>query len=578
MTLLDLFRGPELEDPEARRAAAVLAPLLTLLAFVLGVMSLAGLTLRWGLVWQFVASFVFTGTIVWVRIQVHRRRVGMAAQLTTGLLFTISVSSMLADATPGLFPVAFCTAIVVGGLTLRRPGPLWLGGSSSAVVLAVAAAQHAEVLRLRRPPDEPAVAIMLAGGFMVLAAAIHWANRALIQARERATVQEQRAHSLQQSLFRGQRMEAVGRLAGGIAHDFNNLLTVVMANAMSLDDSRDEPEDAAESRAAILKAAEAGANLTRQLLAFGGRQLVRPERVDVAAVIEDFRSVLVHMGDKRRTLAFDLPTGLGCVRIDPGQLQQAVGNLIVNAAHASEPDATIRIELSSFDLAEDRPLSHGSAAAGKYRVLSVSDAGCGMTPAALAAAFEPFFTTRTREGGSGLGLAVVHGVVTQGGGHVEIQSKVGEGTTVSLWLPHEDGPATWAPPPPVSSVRGTLSGMTILLVDDADTARHAVCRQLERAGATVLEAAGAEQALGLANTESISAAVIDVLMPGMSGPQLVARLRESGFSAPITFLTGYAEPEAVLDPIVAGIPILYKPATTAQIVEAIKAQAEASAG
>lgn len=579
MSLLDLFRGPALDDPHAERSAAVLAPLLTILALVLGVTALAGLTLAWGLVSQFIASFVFTGVLVWARVQVHRGRVDVAAAVTTGMLLTMSVSSLLADATSSMFPVAFSAAIVVGGITMRRPGPLWLGGLSSAAVVATSLGQHYGGLSLRRPPDEPAVAVILSGGFLALAAAIHWANRALARARERAVVQEERAHALQQTLFRGQRMEAVGRLAGGIAHDFNNLLTVVMANAMFLDGSSEGSEDAIEARDAIIKATEGGANLTRQLLAFGGRQVVRPELVDVAAVVQDFRSVFEHMGDKSRTLTFELPIGLGCARMDPGQLQQAVGNLIVNAANASEPGATIRVALESVELSEDRLLSHGTARAGTYRVLRVVDTGAGMTPSELAAAFEPFFTTRRQQGGSGLGLAVVHGAVTQGGGQVEIQSIVGQGTTVSLWLPHADGAPTWSPAPARGSIRDALSGLTILLVDDTDAARGPVRQQLEQAGATVLEATNGEEALALVDqTSTISAAIVDVLMPGMSGAELVTRLRKVGFTAPVTFLTGYAEPEGLLSSAAASIPILYKPASTADLVKAIRAQASQAAG
>lgn len=578
MTLLALFRGPTLEDPHAERAAAVLAPLLTILAFAAGVMALLGLTLAWALPEQTIGSFVFTGLLIWARVKVHHGQVGLAAGITTGTVLVMSLSSLLADATPGMFPVAFSVAIVVGGITLKQPGPLWLGGVSSTAILATSFAQHAGWLSLRRPPDEPAVAVMLAAGLMVIAGAIHWANQALTQARERAAEQEERAHALQQSLFRGRRMEAVGRLAGGIAHDFNNLLTVVMANAMLLDDSS-EGEDTAAARDAILKATEGGANLTRQLLAFGGRQVLRPELVDVAIVIHDFRPVLEHMGDKQRTLTVEVPTNLGCVRVDPGQLQQAIGNLVVNAAKASEPSATISIVLESVELHEDRLLSHGPASPGKYLVLSVVDNGRGMDPVTLAAAFEPFFTTRQQEGGSGLGLAVVHGIVTQCGGQVEIQSTVGEGTTVSLWLPHSEGSATWRPARPPSSIRDALAGMTILLVDDADAAREAVRQQLERAGATVLEAANGEEALSAVERNStISAAIVDVLMPGMSGPELVTRLREQGFTAPITFLTGYAEPDGLLSSAAASIPLVYKPASTADIIKAIKAQVSKATG
>lgn len=579
MTPFALFRGPTLEDPHAERAAAVLAPLLSILAFTAGVMALLGLTLAWALPEQTIGSFFFTALLIWARVKVQRGQVVLGARITTGTVFVMSLSSLLVDATPGMFPVAFSVAIVVGGTTLRQPGPLWLGGASSAAILATSFAQHAGWLSLRRPPDEPAVAVMLAGGLMVIAGAIHWANEALAQTRERATEQEERAHALQQSLFRGQRLEAVGRLAGGIAHDFNNLLTVIMANAMLMDDSNDGSEDTAAARGAILKAIEGGANLTRQLLAFGGRQVVRPELVDIAVVIHDFRPVLEHMGDKQRTLTVEVPTDLGCVRVDPGQLQQVIGNLVVNAAKASEPSATIRIALESVELDKDRLLSHGTARAGRYLVLSVVDEGRGMDPVTLAAAFEPFFTTRKQEGGSGLGLAVVHGVVTQCGGQVEIQSIVGEGTTVSLWLPHAEGSATWRPARSPDSIKGALAGITILLVDDADAAREAVRQQLERAGAVVLEAANGEEALSLVEQDAtISAAIVDVLMPGISGPELVTQLREQGFTAPITFLTGYAEPEGLLSSAAASIPLLYKPASTADIVRAITAQVSEATG
>ncbi|MEM6993144.1 MAG: ATP-binding protein [Myxococcota bacterium] len=580
MSLLALFRAPLLEDPEASRAAAVLAPLLTFLAGVAALISVSGLTLAWSFAWQSAGMFVATGAIVWARWQVQKGRVELAAALTTGMLFVSSSSSLLADSTSAVFPAAFALAIGIGGITLRRPGPLWLGGLSAVAVLTVDLLHRTGSLPLRRPVEEPAVAVMVAIGFVGLSAAIHWANRALQRAQARAAEHELRAQELQQSLFRRQRMEAVGRLAGAIAHDFNNILTVVAANAAFLAEDYDFDAEARDACDAIVKAADGGASLTRRLLAFGGREVVRPEVVEIADVVLDFRPVLEHMGDKEKTLLqIDMPEEVARIRVDPGQLQHAVANLVVNAAHASEKRGTVRIELESVVLDEDRLLPHGMINAGRYHVLRVADEGAGMDAQTMAAAVEPFFTTRGNGGGSGLGLAVVHAVVTRTGGQIELQSEVGEGTTVSLWFPQVDEPTTWKPVRPLVSTAGTLKGMSVLLVDDTDAARQAVRRQLEQAGASVLEARSAEEALALvADGADVSAAVVDAIMPGMSGPELVTRLRDDGFEAPVTFLTGYAEPEGLRGGVAANTPVLYKPASTVDLVNALTTQDQFAAG
>lgn len=570
MSLSKLFRAPHFDDPEVTRAAAVLAPLLTCVSFALVLVMVSSLTVDWVMLWQQIGIAIATVVFVAMRWMVQQGRVRIAAGTTTLLLLAMSTSSMLNDASSAVFPVSFAIAITIGGFTTRRPGPLWLGALVAAGIFAAHYGHEAGLITLRRAPEPVGIALVQAICLVVLAAGVHWMNQALENARDHAVAQEETARELEQGLFRAQRMEAIGRLAGGVAHDFNNLLTVVMANASTIYESEGLSDVDRESCEAIIKASEGGANLTRQLLAFGGRQVVAPKRLELADVVSDFRPVLEHMKGKDARLTLDAPAGLGSVRVDPGQMQHAVANLVINAAHASTGGSTIAIKIELVRLSEDRVASHGTIPAGTYQVLRVRDEGRGMEKETVLHAFEPFYSANAHVEGSGLGLAVVHGVVAQGGGHAEIESVLGRGTTVSLWLPVVAGAPLWRRSTIPPRVTDALVGMRVLLVDDDHGARRAVRLLLEGAGAKVSEAADADSALACVDAEAaFCVAILDVIMPGTSGPVLAGLLRTQGFAAPIVFLTGFVDPDEFVGEMGPGATVLYKPVTAVDLVRAL---------
>jgi signal transduction histidine kinase/CheY-like chemotaxis protein len=555
--------------------ATILAPLTTIMTAGMLLVSLSAVTVEWVLPLQLVGLWAMTLLFAVSRWLVQRGKVTLAAVVTTGMLFLSSTSSALNDGSSAAFPAAFAVAIAIGGITLRRPGPVPLALFAGAFILAVHGLQAAGLITLRRPLEDVGISITQAVSLIVLGAVIHWANLALRRALTQVSEQERTASELQQGLLRAQRMESIGRLAGGVAHDFNNLLTVAMGNASVLLANAELSAEDRESCIAILKACRGGSNLTRQLLAFGRRQVVSRQLLDPAEVVEDFRPVLKYMGGSGATLRVKAQTGLGCVEADARQVQHALANLVINAAQASPKGGHVDLSLESVVLEQDRSASHGTIPAGRYLVLRVHDAGAGMDPSTLASAFDPFFTTKKETGGSGLGLAVVHGVVHQNGGHAEIESATGAGTTVSLWFPHLDGQPTWKPAEASSFAADGLHAHTVLLVDDDDEARRAVKMLLQGAGARVFDAPGATEALELAaQKHDFTVAILDVVMPTTPGPMLAAELARAGFRAPVIFLTGYADPDALRKQVGEAASVLYKPVSAAELAHAIALSVE----
>jgi len=345
---------------------------------------------------------------------------------------------------------------------------------------------------------------------------------------ERVRAEETR-REMEVQLAHAQRLEAVGQLAGGIAHDFNNILTIVGASAEML-----RAELADERHAPlldeILAAQERGATLTRQLLAFARREVVQPKVFDLSAQVDTLRRLLQRLaGEQVRILCDSEP---GCrIRADVGQLEQSLVNLVSNARDAMPEGGTCRI--SVVRMTNDD---------GKVWVrLRVADDGKGMDAATQARVFEPFFTTKPRGRGTGLGLSAVHGMVTQSGGRVDVESRLGRGTTVVLEFPFADAAVTAAVVRAPAVRQG--AGATILIAEDDDGTRTVVARMLERIGHTVLLAPDGQQALRLAELHagSIDLLLTDVMMPGMSGPQLVIQLRQRGLTVPVLYMSGYPE-------------------------------------
>ena len=377
----------------------------------------------------------------------------------------------------------------------------------------------------------------------------------------------------QQQLLQAQKMDAVGRLAGGVAHDFNNLLTAIRGNAELLlfdipagDPRRDDVEE-------IRKAADRAAALTRQLLAFSRRQVLQPRVLALNGVVQEMERMLRRLIGEDVELVTRLAPALAQVRADPGQIEQVVLNLAVNARDAMPGGGKMIVETADVELDEELKRTHPYVVPGRYVMLCVSDTGQGMDPDTRERAFEPFFTTKPAGRGTGLGLSTVYGIVKQSGGFIWIDSELGRGTRVRIYLPPVGAPAAASPAAAASSLPARGEG-TVLLAEDEVTVRRLAVRVLRRGGFTVLEAADGEEALSVARDYDgpLHVLVTDLVMPRMGGRDLAARLRAVRPEVPVVYVSGYAEEavqrDGVLDP---GARFLPKPFTAEQLLDAVHA-------
>jgi hypothetical protein len=357
-----------------------------------------------------------------------------------------------------------------------------------------------------------------------------------------ADITERRTLELQ--LRQAQKMEAVGQLAGGVAHDFNNLLTAIAGYARFALDSAVVPEQRRDIEE-IVKAAGRASALTKQLLSFSRRHFMEAVSIDLNALIVDMVMMLKRVIGEDVELTTALGADLLTVRADRSQLEQVVMNLVINARDASGSggDAgsggAIQIETSTatFDAGSTSQLG---LKAGTYVTLTVSDNGCGMSEDTKARLFEPFFTTKPRGQGTGLGLATVYGIVTQNGGAIQVESELGKGSTFTVYLPSETGPAHVAERH-AEPQRATGSA-TVLLVEDEQAVRELVRIILERAGYSVVEAANADEAETLFGAmRSLDLLITDVVMPGRSGFELFHQLHDKQESLHVLFISGYTD-------------------------------------
>ena len=371
-----------------------------------------------------------------------------------------------------------------------------------------------------------------------------------------ADVSEQRR--LEAQLRMAQKMEAVGLLAGGVAHDFNNLLTAIKGFAALLQMTISPADESHEFVGEIVKAADRAAALTAQLLAFSRRQILRPERIDLNARVRDLERMLALLVSEGGELVLRLDPALGFVHADPGQVEQIVLNLAVNArdAIAGGNGGRITIGTSNVTLRDEFTLWRVAPTPGEYVRLDVSDNGVGMDPATQARIFDPFFTTKAVGQGTGLGLATVYGIVKQSNGYVWVQSAPGEGTTVSVYLPR----AAEVAPAAEDEALPVRHGDVVLLVEDEDGVRRVARRALEMHGYRVIEAGDGAQAVELARTTpSIGVLITDVMMPGMLGPEVAAAVHAIVPGLPVLYMSGHAEDVArggLFDP---SVPFLAKP-------------------
>ncbi|HEX8051991.1 MAG TPA: ATP-binding protein, partial [Thermoleophilaceae bacterium] len=340
------------------------------------------------------------------------------------------------------------------------------------------------------------------------------------------TERERLENRLQQS----QRLETVGQLAGGVAHDFNNLLAVILNYAYFVRERLPEDSEVRADLEEIRHAAERASELTHQLLVFSRRETIRPVVLDLNDVVRDMQRLLGRTLGERVELVTELADEPCLVEADSSQLEQVVLNLVVNARDAMPRGGTIRVETRL----------------GEEVLLAVSDEGEGMEPEVAARAFEPFFTTKPKGAGTGLGLATVYGTVTQAGGHAEIDSEPGRGTTLRVYLP-QAAPRESDAPEVVAVDSSPTDGATVLVVEDEDPVRRLTCRILAGSGYECLEARGGEEALRLYEQHRSRVALLlsDVVMPGMSGQELAQRIGGEGSGPPVLFMSGYTD-EAVL--------------------------------
>jgi two-component system, cell cycle sensor histidine kinase and response regulator CckA len=377
---------------------------------------------------------------------------------------------------------------------------------------------------------------------------------------------------LEAQLLQAQKMEAVGRLAGGVAHDFNNLLGVITGYSELLLKDLGPEHPGSKRVEQIQKAAERATGLTRQLLAFSRKQVLQPRVLDLNAVVAEVEKILRRVIREDIQLVTKPGAGLGRIRADPGQIEQVLMNLVVNARDAMPRGGGLILETANVALDDTYVRAHPEVQPGPFVMLSVSDTGEGMDAETQAHIFEPFFTTKEAGKGTGLGLATVFGIVQQSSGSVSVDSRPGTGSTFKIYFPRvEDDLSRPSPDPPGAPPPG--GSETVLLVEDADPLRVMIREMLESAGFTVVECSDPEEAL--LRVRSLDAPVrlmlTDVVMPGMSGPDLAKSVRIARPEIKVLFMSGYtAEAMGVHGVLDAGTRFIQKPFTADALLRKVR--------
>jgi two-component system, cell cycle sensor histidine kinase and response regulator CckA len=385
-------------------------------------------------------------------------------------------------------------------------------------------------------------------------------NRALREVEQRA----ERAR-LEAQLYQAQRLESLGQLAGGVAHDFNNLLGIIsnhtsfVSEELAKEPAQIHWQGVREDLAQVETAVQRAAGLTRQLLTFGRREVLQPRVLNINGVVTDAENLLVSTLGEHVELAAVLAGDLGPVLADPGQVEQLLVHLAVNARDAMPAGGTLTIETANTHLDEAGAAGRASLRPGDYVSVKVSDTGTGIPKEVIDRVFEPFFTTKPPGAGTGLGLATVHGIVTQAGGAVRIESEPGQGTTVTALWPVTDRAAAPARPPERKPAGG--AGKIVLLVEDEPAVREMTRRVLERSGYQVLTAASGHDAVKIAGRPGqIDLLLTDVIMPKMLGREVADRVRVLRPGIRVLFMSGYAQgllsAQGVLEP---GLCLIEKP-------------------
>lgn len=379
---------------------------------------------------------------------------------------------------------------------------------------------------------------------------------------ERRQTQEALRRSEEQ-LRQWQRVEAIGRLAGGVAHDFNNLLMTIKGCSELLLNAFDRRDPRREEVEEILKAADRATSLTRQLLAFGRRQVLQPQLLNLNSVVMNMDKMMRRLIGEDIQLVTILDKELWSVKVDPGMIEQVIMNLAVNSRDAMPHGGKLILETSNVIHDEEYASSHVSVKPGHYVMLAVSDNGCGMDKETQSHLFEPFFTTKEKGKGTGLGLSTVYGIIKQSGGNIWPYSEAGQGTTFKIYLPRADKMASMYKPRsrPATAPGGTE---TILLVEDEEAVRAMVSRILQNKGYTLLEASNGNEAIQICQQYEgpIHLMVTDVIMPQMSGRELAERLAPILPEMKVLYMSGYPDNTIVQHGVLeAGTAFLQKPFT-----------------
>ena len=383
---------------------------------------------------------------------------------------------------------------------------------------------------------------------------------------------EQALRESEDQLRQSQKMEAIGQLAGGVAHDFNNLLTAINGYsglALQRVDGNSSIKPYLEE---IKKAGDRAANLTRQLLAFGRKQILQPIALNLNDVVTDMNKMLRRLIGEDIELTAKLDPALKRIKADPGQIEQVLVNLVVNARDAMPQGGNLTIETANVDLDSMYATKHVGVLSGNYMMLVVSDTGIGMSEETQARIFDPFFTTKEKGKGTGLGLSTVYGIVKQSGGNIWVYSEPGHGTTFKVYLPQIETPTA---PAEDATIEAAIPGgsETILLVEDEEVVRGLARKILEQAGYRVLDVTRGAEAISVysAPSETIDLLLTDVVMPETSGKEVADRLTANHPGLKVLFMSGYTDEAIVHHGVLdSHVEFLQKPFTAAALARKVR--------
>ena len=394
---------------------------------------------------------------------------------------------------------------------------------------------HFETIRLKKSGERVPVSVTISPLCDQTGKVMGWS------AITRDLTETKKAQRLEEQFQQAQKLESLGRLTGGVAHDFNNLLMVISSYTEMVQEQLDSESPLRQKTEQILRAAARGAGLTQQLLAFSRKQVLSPKIVDLNQVVADTTGMLKRLIGEDVELSFQPDRSLWPIQADPGQITQVLLNLCVNARDAMPKGGKLTIQTRNVSLKEPDARQLADFVAGKYAMLAVTDTGIGMTQEVQERIFEPFFTTKELGRGTGLGLSTVYGIVKQSGGNISVESELGKGSCFRLYFSRVCGEKSVVAAPLVQAAKG--KGQTVLVVEDEAPLRESIVDYLSSHGYKILPAASGRQALDVAaqHPGSIDLLLTDVVMPGMSGPELEAALRGRGNGMVTLYMSGYSD-------------------------------------